>query len=67
MTTEAGAGAPGLAQRRPGPAALGRLWRVTYPLIVTSLAAVALNAVDAALLARFSTYAVAAVGVAATA
>lgn len=46
-------------------APLWRLWVVTYPLIVTSLSTIALSVVDAALLGRFSTYAVAAVGLAA--
>jgi multidrug resistance protein, MATE family len=41
------------------------LWALTYPLIVGNLSAVALNVADGAVLGRFSTRAVAAVGLAA--
>ncbi|MGI9001898.1 MAG: MATE family efflux transporter [Pseudonocardia sp.] len=42
-----------------------QLWRITYPLIVTNLAQVLVTVVDTALLARFSTSALAAVALAA--
>lgn len=48
-------------RRRP----VRELWRITYPLIVTNFAQVLITIVDTALLARFSTSALAAVALAA--
>ncbi|MGH3753409.1 MAG: MATE family efflux transporter [Pseudonocardiaceae bacterium] len=51
------------AARRPRP--LAELWRITYPLVLTSFAQVAITIVDTALLGRYSTTALAAVALAA--
>lgn len=51
--------------RTPPPGPVGDLWRLVYPLIVTSFAQVTIVLTDTVLVARFSTEALAAVALAA--